>query len=144
MNEERTLAEEQGYPSPVFDTIEETHKCYNDNLKHIIKSMTEKDMILVASHNVETCEIARRLIEDRNMKVHHRVRFGQLWGFSDQVTGELAADGFKVFKYVPYGPTEQVMPYLVRRGQESRQVLREQKFQNETLLKEIRKRIIGF
>lgn len=34
---------------------------------------------------------------------------------------------------MPYGPTEIVMPYLLRRGQESRQVLREQEFQNVAL-----------
>jgi proline dehydrogenase len=82
-------------------------------------------MILVASHNVETVEIAKRLTEDCGFKTNPRVRFGQLRGFSDQVTGDLSAEGFKVYKYVPFGPTEQVMPYLVRRGQESRQVLRE-------------------
>ena len=55
-----------------------------------------------------------------------RVIFGQLQGFSDQVTCDIKSQGFQAFKYVPFGPTEQVMPYLVRRGQESRQVLREQ------------------
>jgi proline dehydrogenase len=144
MMEERALAKTQGVASPVFDTIEGTHVCYNTGMEHIIKNMTEKDMILVASHNVETVDLAKRLTEERDFKLNPRVRFGQLRGFSDQVTGELAAEGFKVFKYVPYGPTEQVMPYLVRRGQESRQVLREQKFQNEVLGREIRMRIFGF
>lgn len=69
---------------------------------------------------METVDLAKRLTEDLNFRLNGCVRFGQLRGFSDQVTGELAAEGFKVFKYVPYGPTEQVMPYLVRRGQESR------------------------
>jgi proline dehydrogenase len=70
--------------------------------------------------------------------------FGQLRGFSDQITEVLAAEKFRVYKYIPFGPTEQVMPYLVRRGQESRQVLREQKFQNEILKAEIRSRILPF
>lgn len=60
------------------------------------------------------------------------------------MTGELSADGFKVYKYVPFGPTEEVMPYLVRRGQESRQVLREQEFQNQVLKAEIKNRIFKF
>lgn len=67
--------------------------------------------------------------------------FGQLRGFSDQVTAELQDKGFKVFKYIVFGPTEQVMPYLVRRGQESRQVLREQEFQNNVLKKVILSRL---
>lgn len=32
MNEEREIAAQQGVPSPVWDTIEDTHNCYNTNL----------------------------------------------------------------------------------------------------------------
>ena len=46
----------------------------------------------------------------------------------------------QVFKYLPYGPTEVVMPYFVRRGQESKQVVRETIFQKVYLKKEILKR----
>ena len=80
------------------------------------------------------------LSEELDLKDSDCIRFGQLIGFSDQVTGDIAQRGFQVFKYVPFGPTEQVMPYLVRRGQESRQVLREQQFQNTFLKKEIKSR----
>lgn len=101
-------------------------------------------MLFVASHNVDSCNEAASLADYYGFKHTERVRFGQLRGFSDQVTGQLASDGFKVYKYVPFGPTEEVMPYLVRRGQESRQVLREQKFQNETLKEEIFRRLRPF
>ena len=144
MNEERELATKGNYESPVWDTIEDTHKCYNQNMEHIIKNMSTNDMVFVASHNVDTIELAKRLVLEKDLKNANCVRFGQLRGFSDQVTGGLAAEGFRVYKYVPFGPTEQVMPYLVRRGQESRQVLREQKFQNETLKKEIKSRLKPF
>ena len=113
-------------------------------MEHIIKNMSKNDMVFVASHNVDTIELAKRLVLEKDLKNANCVRFGQLRGFSDQVTGGLAAEGFRVYKYVPFGPTEQVMPYLVRRGQESRQVLREQKFQNETLKKEIKSRLKPF
>ena len=56
----------------------------------------------------------------------------------------MAIEQFKVFKYMPYGPYETVMPYLVRRGQESRQVLREQEFQNGYLLNEVKSRFSPF
>lgn len=51
MNEERELAEQGGYESPIWETLEQTHTCYNDNMSHILTNMSEKDMILVASHN---------------------------------------------------------------------------------------------
>ena len=87
-------------------------------MTHIIEEMTEQDMLFVASHNSDSCDTAMELVEERGLQ--ERVRFGQLKGFSDQVTNEIGGRGFQVFKYLPFGPTEQVMPYLVRRGQESK------------------------
>lgn len=56
MNEERHLAEKEGRESPVWDCIEDTHNCYNGNMMHILTSMTPKDMLFVASHNVQTVQ----------------------------------------------------------------------------------------
>ena len=120
MNEERQIAQEQDKESPVWDEIEGTHTCYNNNLEHIISSMDEHDRLFVASHNAKTVEKAIDFVEQYSLKESECVRFGQLQGFSDQITMGLADDKYKVFKAVPFGPTEQIMPYLVRRGQESR------------------------
>ena len=125
MNEERELAEEHGYESPVWDSIEDTHICYNECMTHVIDNLTDNSLMLIASHNNDSVKIAQEKIVERGIKGDHRVRFGQLKGFSDQITGEIAADNYMVYKYLPYGPTDKVLPYLVRRGQESRQVLRE-------------------
>jgi len=51
MLEERALAEENGYESPVWDSLEETHACYNECLKHAIGNLQENSMVFVASHN---------------------------------------------------------------------------------------------
>ena len=66
--------------------------------------MNHQDMLFVASHNTDSVELAMQLTEEYSLK--ERVRFGQLKGFSDQVTANIAARGFEVFKYVPFGPTE--------------------------------------
>lgn len=141
MNEERKLAEKKGVPSPIWSSIEETHKSYNASMDLALKDLRENDRLFVASHNLESVEKAKNFLNENPSFNDGRVFFGQLKGFSDQITGQLAQEGFEVYKYLPYGPTEDVMPYLLRRGQESKQVVREQKFQNEFLLGELKKRL---
>lgn len=58
MNEERMIAAQEKVESPVWDTIEATHKCYDQNLQLLIPNMKATDMMLVGSHNVESCEKA--------------------------------------------------------------------------------------
>jgi proline dehydrogenase len=48
MVEERGRAEKHGYESPIWDSLEETHKCYNDNLELIIENLDGRGMISVA------------------------------------------------------------------------------------------------
>lgn len=143
MSEERALAAEAGVPSPVWDTIEQTHDCYNKCMTHILPDLDEKSLLFIASHNADSIELAKDLMHRLQIN-DDRVRFGQLKGFSDQITGMLAQQNYKVYKYLPFGPTETVMPYLIRRGQESKQVLREQEFQNLFLKNEIMSRLIPF
>lgn len=75
MIEERKLAEEGGYESPVWDTIEETHKCYNNNLLEILRELGPNDCLFIATHNADTVELAKKAIVERNIK-DERVRFG--------------------------------------------------------------------
>ena len=83
MNEEREYAADNNLSSPVHDSIEDTHACYNANVEHIVKNMKQTDMLFVASHNTDSCDIAMRLTEQRGLKDSQRVIFGQLKGFSD-------------------------------------------------------------
>jgi len=81
MNEEREIAAKAGLESPVWESLEETHACYNANMQHIIGKMRPKDLLLVASHNQNSCELAKDLAIKRDLVKN--VRFGQLKGFSD-------------------------------------------------------------
>ena len=83
MNEERTLAAEKKLPSPVWDSIEETHLCYNRNLECILRAMHGRDQLFIASHNTESVQLAQDLGEEMGLKHENCVKFGQRKGFSD-------------------------------------------------------------
>jgi proline dehydrogenase len=76
MNEERELAQKHNYESPVWDTIEDTHACYNECMTHVIDNLPDNSLLLIASHNHDSVKIAQERIVARGIKGDHRVRFG--------------------------------------------------------------------
>ena len=76
--------------------------------------------VMVASHNQESVELC--LAEMASLGLDPReggVYFGQLLGMADHLTFSLGRHGYNAYKYVPYGPVDEVMPYLIRRAQEN-------------------------
>jgi proline dehydrogenase len=63
------------------------------------------------------------LMDKKNIPHDHpNCLFSQLLGMSDNITFNLAKNGFRVGKYVPYGQVRDVIPYLIRRAQENTSV----------------------
>ena len=74
------------------------------------------------------------------VKNHEHLNFSQLYGMSDYITFNLAAEGYNVAKYLPYGPVKEVMPYLIRRAEENTAVTGEMGRELLYLKKELKRR----
>jgi proline dehydrogenase len=59
---------------------------------------------------------------------------------SDNITFKLAAEGYRVAKYLPYGPVADVVPYLVRRAQENTSIAGEMGRELGLVIKELERR----
>lgn len=122
MEKERERAQKLNYPSPIQKDKESTDKDYDKALKISFDNM---DIVSVCagSHNEKSNMYLAELIKTNNLNLKDkRFYFAQLLGMSDHISYNLSNEGFNVAKYVPYGPVNSVMPYLLRRAQENTSV----------------------
>jgi proline dehydrogenase len=59
---------------------------------------------------------------------------------SDPISFNLAKAGYNVAKYVPYGPIEAVIPYLLRRADENTSVAGQSSRELRLIRKELKRR----
>lgn len=122
MEKERERAREKNYPSPIQPDKESTDRDYDAALSFCLDNL-ESMGICAGTHNEKSSRKLTEMIEARGIpKNHPRIWFSQLLGMSDHISFNLAATGYNVAKYVPYGPVEEVLPYLIRRANENTSV----------------------
>jgi proline dehydrogenase len=94
-----------------------------------------------ASHNAGSALLQVELMEQKGIpRDHPHMMFSQLLGMSDNLTFNLAAAGFRVGKYVPYGQVHDVIPYLIRRAKENSSVTGDVSRELAFVLREIKRR----
>ncbi|EDP69734.1 proline dehydrogenase [Flavobacteriales bacterium ALC-1] len=122
MEKERNRAEENGYASPICENKKATDDNFNASMSYILDNLNDIS-IFIGTHNEASCYLAMELMETYNIsKEDNNVWFGQLYGMSDHISFNLAASGYNVAKYIPFGPVKDVMPYLIRRAEENTSV----------------------
>jgi proline dehydrogenase len=140
MEKERERAEKLGYPSPIHATKEDTDNAYNQALVFCIDNK-QRITVLSGSHNDYSNYYLTVLMEKHGMRNDdERVWFAQLFGMSDNISFNLAKAGFRVAKYVPYGPVKSVMPYLLRRAEENTSVAGQSSRELTLIRKELKRR----
>ncbi len=122
MEKERARAEEMNYASPIHPDKETTDIAFNQALAFCMDNK-QRISVMCGSHNEYSNHYLTVLMEKHSLKnSDERVWFAQLYGMSDNISFNLAQAGYKVAKYVPYGPVRSVMPYLLRRASENTSV----------------------
>lgn len=119
MEKERARAEECGYPSPIQQDKSFADGDFNAAVLYCIENI-DTIATIVASHNEYSNLRTAELMDEKKISHNHpHVHFSQLYGMSDNITFNLAAAGYNVSKYLPFGPIRDVIPYLMRRAQEN-------------------------
>lgn len=117
MEKERERAALLGYPDPIQPDKAATDRDFDAAIRFCVENHIH---LVCATHNERSTERLVAWMEE--FGVHpsdERVYFSQLYGMSDTISFNLAKSGFQVVKYVPYGPVEEVLPYLTRRAAEN-------------------------
>ncbi|MBL7964591.1 MAG: proline dehydrogenase family protein [Flavobacteriales bacterium] len=122
MEKERELAAKERRPSPIHETKNAVDGDYDAALRFCVDHL-DRMAVMAGTHNETSSLLLARLLDERGIARNHgRVWFAQLLGMSDHISFNLAAAGYNVAKYVPYGPVREVLPYLIRRAAENTSV----------------------
>lgn len=122
MEKERQRAAEKGYPSPIHADKAAVDRDYDEALRFCVAHINRM-AVMAGTHNEQSSLLLARLLEEHGIaRNDRRVWFAQLLGMSDNISYNLAEAGYKVAKYVPYGPVRAVLPYLIRRAHENTSV----------------------
>ena len=122
MEKENKRAEEKGYPTPICASKEATDINYDAAVDYMLQNL-DLMSIFVGTHNETSSYKVMSRIKEWNLDTNDkRIYFGQLYGMSDNISYNLAANHYNVAKYLPFGPVRDVMPYLIRRAEENTSV----------------------
>lgn len=119
MEKERDLALKEGYKSPICQTKTETDQNFDNCIDLMFDNLNVIDFF-VASHNENSnLKVIDKMNKFSLSNDNEKVWFGQLYGMGDNISYNLAKKGYNVAKILPFGPVENLMPYLIRRAQEN-------------------------
>lgn len=122
MEKENKRAEELGYPTPICKDKAATDANFDAAVNYMMQHL-DAMAIFAGTHNeASSYQLMQLMLENNISKNDPRVYFGQLYGMSDNISYNLAAQGYNVAKYLPFGPVRDVMPYLIRRAEENTSV----------------------
>ncbi len=140
MEKERERALDKGYDSPIQPNKTRCDTDFNAAVELILENISHA-ALCSGSHNEDSAHVLINTMQKLAIeKSDKRVWCAQLLGMSDHISYNLAYAGYNVAKYVPYGPVQEVMPYLLRRANENTSVAGQTSRELSLLIKERNRR----
>lgn len=112
---------------PIFSSKEGTDNNFNEAILFLANETADSSnpiQLIIASHNRESVELALNTFDGTRMKEQGLISFAQLYGMGEGLFEIIQSRGFKGFKYLPYGPVDVAIPYLLRRTEENSEFIR--------------------
>ena len=128
MEKERERAATMGYASPIQPDKAGTDAEYDACVRMMLEALGRPDApgrvgVVIGTHNEGSNRLGAELLTAQGWNPQDApVWFAQLYGMSDFISYIMSHHGFRVAKYLPFGPIVNVMPYLLRRAEENTSV----------------------
>jgi proline dehydrogenase len=140
LEKERQRAHEDEYSEPLHKHKQDTDRDFNAAIDVCLTHLGQVSFC-VGTHNEFSCmQLCDKMEALEIPSNHSHIFFAQLLGMSDNISYNLAANGYNVAKYVPYGPVAAVMPYLFRRAEENSSIAGQTSREFGLLQKEVNRR----
>nr|XP_043618161.1 proline dehydrogenase 2, mitochondrial-like [Erigeron canadensis] len=143
MSSERKLAHSLGVESPIHETLLDSHNCYNRCASFMLDEVSDRPGgLILATHNLDSGSLAAQKARQHGItKESQKLEFASLYGMAEAMTFGLRNAGFGVSKYLPFGPVDEIMPYLLRRAEENKGLLSSSNLDRELMVKELKRRV---
>ena len=140
IEKENRRAKKYNYKSPICESKHATDINFNEGANFILSNL-DNFSLFCGSHNEKSIyNILDIMKESKMQKNNPKIWFGQLYGMSDNISFNLADQGYNVIKYLPFGPIKEVIPYLIRRAEENTSVKGQTSRELELIKKELKRR----
>ncbi len=140
IEKENKRALKNNYRSPICDSKKLTDLNFNKGASFILLNLNIFSLFS-GTHNEESIYKIIDIMKSHNVdNGNQKIWFGQLYGMSDNISFNLANEGFNAIKYLPFGPIKEVIPYLIRRADENTSVKGQTSRELELIKSELKRR----
>ena len=140
IEKENKRAFKNNYLSPICSSKELTDLNFNKGASFILLNLNIFSLFS-GTHNEESIYKIIDLMKSHKIdNGNQKIWFGQLYGMSDNISFNLANEGFNAIKYLPFGPIKKVIPYLIRRAEENTSVKGQTSRELELIKTELKRR----